>query len=392
MDTIESALSALKLGRPIIIVDDENRENEGDFVIPADILTPEIMNLFITKGKGLVCTPVSKNKAEQLGLTLLSNTDPHMTAFTQSIDMIGSTTGISAFERTATIKKMVSASSQASDFYSPGHVFPLIAKENGVLERRGHTEAVIDLCRICGFSEVGVICEIINADGTMSRLPQLEILSRDLEIPLISIEDLVKYRVENETLITLESLAKLPTEFGDFKIWAFSNAIDNREHIILSKGNIQNKENLLVRIHSECFTGDIMHSLRCDCKEQLHHALQKIQEEGEGLLIYLRQEGRGIGLFNKIKAYAEQEKGFDTIEANHIVGYSDDLRSYEIAYQFLKYFNINSIRLLSNNPKKIEYIKNMKIPVVPIALHSTINEHNKKYLKTKKEKMGHISL
>lgn len=392
MDTIENALNALKSGQPVIIVDDENRENEGDFVIPADTLTPEIMNLFITDGKGLVCTPVSKQKARQLGLTLLSNTDPHMTAFTQSIDMIGSTTGISAFERTATIKKMASISAQASDFYSPGHVFPLIAKENGVLERRGHTEAVIDLCRMCGFSEVGVICEIINSDGTMSRLPQLEILSRDLGIPLISIEDLVKYRVENETLITLESRAKLPTEFGDFEIWAFSNVIDNKEHIILSKGDIQNKENLLVRIHSECFTGDIMHSLRCDCKEQLHHALRKIQEEGEGLLIYLRQEGRGIGLFNKIKAYAEQEKGFDTIEANHIIGYSDDLRSYEIAYQFLKYFNIRSIRLLSNNPEKIQYIKGMKIPVSPIAMQSTINEHNKIYLKTKKEKMGHISL
>ena len=391
---IEDVLEDIKNGIPLIIVDDENRENEGDLFVVAEKATYESINLMATYARGLTCTPMSSEYAVRLNLDPMTarNTDAKCTAFTVSVDAKeGTTTGISIADRLTTIKKLADINSVASDFTRPGHIFPLIAKDNGVLEREGHTEATVDLCKICGLAPVSVICEILKDDGTMARMDDLEVFAKEHNLKIITIADLIKYRKKTQELMKVEVVANMPTDNGTFKIVGFENHIDGKEHIALVKGDVAGKEGVTVRIHSECFTGDILGSLRCDCGSQLKTAMRRIDRLGEGVILYLRQEGRGIGLLNKLRAYNLQEEGMDTLDANLHLGFGADMRDYAVAAQMLKALGVKSIKLLTNNPLKINGIQEYGMPVVEREeIEIEHNKVNKVYLKTKKERMGHL--
>ncbi|MGO4697624.1 bifunctional 3,4-dihydroxy-2-butanone 4-phosphate synthase/GTP cyclohydrolase II [Paenibacillus sp. FSL A5-0031] len=392
-DSVEAALADLKLGKPIIVVDDEDRENEGDLIALADTMTPEVINFMITEARGLVCVPITQERADQLDLPpmVTHNTDYHGTAFTVSVDYIGTTTGISAFERSETVKALIDPTTKAADFRRPGHIFPLIARPGGVLRRAGHTEAAIDLAVMCGSAPAAAICEIINEDGTMSRLPDLLVFKEKHNLKLITIQELIQYRNEKEKLVERAVDVKLPTDFGTFRAIAYTNLVDNKEHIALVKGDIDPERPLLVRVHSECLTGDVFHSHRCDCGPQLEAALKQIEEAGSGVLLYMRQEGRGIGLINKLKAYALQEEGFDTVDANLKLGFPADLRDYGIGAQILKDLGVRQMRLMTNNPRKIKGLEGYGLEVVErIPIQMELKEDNKSYLRTKKSKLGHL--
>lgn len=395
LDTIESALNELRSGRMIIVVDDEDRENEGDFVMAADMITPEAVNFMATIGRGLICTPLSTELAKKFDLKLQveTNTASLGTAFTVTIDAKEKiSTGISASDRSHTIKLMTDKETTAGDFVRPGHIFPLIAKDGGVLERPGHTEASVDLSRLAGFSPVGVICEIMNPDGSMARFPELSELADKHNIKMISIADLIEYRKNTENLISTVETIPFPTKFGEFQMYIFRSEILKQEHVAIVKGDLETlkKDSPLVRLHSECFTGDIFGSYRCDCGDQLATSMKMIEEKGSGAIVYLRQEGRGIGLFNKVKAYQLQDKGMDTADANLHLGFPVDSRDYTMAAQIFRYFNLSAIRMLTNNPKKIEALSKLGIKSERVPLEINANQKNAQYLLTKKVKMGHL--
>ena len=395
-NSIEEAIEDIKKGKPIIIVDDEDRENEGDLVIPAQVITEETVNFMIKEARGLMCVPITKERADELELNLMTanNTDSHGTAFTISVDSLeGTTTGISVGDRYRTIKDILNPQKKSKDFKKPGHLFPLIASKGGVLDRKGHTEASVDLAKICGYEPVSVIIEIIKDDGEMARRDDLIEFAKKYDLKIITIDHIIDYRKKNEDLVTREVEVVLPTKFGDFKMAAFSDEIEKKEYIAVFKGDLQGKEEVLVRLHSECLTGDVFGSKRCDCGEQLQKSLESINEKGEGLLIYLRQEGRGIGIYNKLKAYNLQDQGHDTVEANHLLGFKDDLRDFAVAAQIIKDFGIKSINILTNNPKKIESLEKYGIDVKKrIDSETEPTTENKKYLETKRDKMGHYIL
>lgn len=391
-NTIEEALQDLRDGKIIVVVDDENRENEGDVICAAEFATLENVNFMATHAKGLICMPMSDEYIKKLDLPqmVVNNTDNHCTAFTVSIDHVDTTTGISAYERGLTARKLVEDGAKPSDFRRPGHMFPLRAKEKGVLERDGHTEATVDLMRLAGLKEVGLCCEIMKEDGMMSRLDDLLAFTKEHNLKIVSIEQLIHYRKVHDELVKVECSAKLPTDSGTFELVGFDNQLDGKEHIALVKGEVAGKENVLVRIHSECFTGDILGSYRCDCGSQLKKAMRTIEDKGEGIVLYLRQEGRGIGLINKIKAYKLQDSGLDTVDANLALGFGEDERDYAVAAQMLKALGVKSVVLMTNNPAKIEGLENYGMKVVKRAeIEIKPNEVNEKYLRTKFERMGH---
>lgn len=393
-DTVEAAIEDLKKGIPVVVVDDEDRENEGDLIIPAQVATYEWMNFIINEARGLMCVPVSHEVAKRLMLDPMThhNTDHHGTAFTISVDAAeGTTTGISVADRLKTVLDLANPNKKPEDFLRPGHMFPLIAKENGVLERRGHTEAAVDLARLAGFEPVAVIMEMLNHDGTMARRDNLFAFCQKHNLKIITVDELIVYIKKNEKLVKNEATVDIPTQFGKFTFSGYSDKIEHKEYIAVMKGEIKNKENVTVRLHSECLTGDVFGSKRCDCQEQLHRALHELEESGEGLLIYLRQEGRGIGILNKLKAYKLQDEGYDTVEANHKLGFSDDLRDYAVAAQIIKDLGIKSIILKTNNPKKIEGLEKYGIKIAGRKeIEIAANDVDKNYLKVKKEKMGHL--
>ncbi len=394
LDKIEAAIEDIKNGKLVIVVDDEDRENEGDFVTSARNVTPEIINFMSKHGRGLICMPISEKRADELKLDLMvnKNTALHATPFTVSVDLLGHgcTTGISAQDRAKTIQAIIDPETKPEDLGRPGHIFPLRAKNGGVLRRTGHTEATIDLAKLAGHGDAGVLVEIMNEDGTMARLPQLREIANKHDLKLVSIKDLIAYRLEKETLIKEDVRVQMPTKYGDFELIAFTQLNTGEVHMALKKGNWEKDEPVLVRVHSSCMTGDILGSLRCDCGDQLHNALKMIEAEGKGLVLYMNQEGRGIGLLNKLKAYKLQEEGMDTVEANLKLGFSMDERDYGVGAQILRHLNISKLRLISNNPKKragllgygLEIVDTVPIEIIP-------NKHNEKYLQTKRDKMGH---
>jgi 3,4-dihydroxy 2-butanone 4-phosphate synthase/GTP cyclohydrolase II len=392
-DPLEEVIAAIRRGEMVIVVDDEDRENEGDLVMAAEKVTPEKINFMAKYARGLICVPLTEERADELGLLPMVGSAREKEAnFTVSVDArYGITTGISAYDRALTIQLLASPAAGPRDFVQPGHVFPLRAKPGGVLRRAGHTEASVDLARLAGLYPAAVICEIMNDDGTMARLPELREFAKRHGLKMTSIADLIKYRSQREKLVKREAEADLPTEFGHFRIVAYSNEVDGKEHVALVKGEVAGKENVLVRVHSECLTGDTFLSQRCDCGEQLHEALRRIEAEGAGVLLYIRQEGRGIGLLNKIKAYALQDQGLDTVEANRRLGFREDLRDYGIGAQILKDLGLSSIRLLTNNPKKVVGLEGYGLRIVEqIPLQVEPNVHNYDYLRAKQEKLGHI--
>lgn len=393
LNRVEEAIYELMRGKVIIVVDDEDRENEGDFLALAEKATPEVINFMITQGRGLVCLPITAERAEELELQpmVAQNTDYHGTAFTVSIDYKDTTTGISAYERSLTVKGIMDPNAKPSDFRRPGHMFPLIAKKGGVLRRAGHTEAAVDLARMCGSYPAGVICEVIKEDGTMARLPDLAEIAKTFDLKLISIKDLIHYRNEKEKLVTREVEVRMPTDYGEFRAIAYTNDVDSKEHMALVKGEINSDEPVLVRVHSECLTGDVFHSHRCDCGPQFEAALSQIEEAGNGVLLYMRQEGRGIGLINKLKAYKLQEEGLDTVDANLKLGFPADLRDYGIGAQILKDLGVRKIRLMTNNPRKIKGLEGYGLEVVErVPIQMKENEDNARYLHTKQAKLGHL--
>lgn len=394
IDTIEEAIEEIKNGKVIIVVDDEDRENEGDFICAAECITPEIVNFMATHGRGLICAPLSEERCTELGLELMvgKNTAVYETPFTVSVDLIGHgcTTGISAHDRFKTIKALVDPETNPEELGKPGHIFPLRAKKEGVLRRSGHTEAAIDFAKLAGFRPAGVLVEIMNEDGSMARLPDLVKVAARFKLKLVTIKDLIAYRMRTESQIRRQVDVKMPTQWGDFKLYAYEQLNTNEIHMALVKGTWEKNEPVMVRVHSSCVTGDIFGSCRCDCGPQLHHAMKMVEKEGKGVVLYMKQEGRGIGLLNKLKAYKLQEEGLDTVEANLQLGFDMDGRDYGIGAQILNDLGISKLRLITNNPKKrvgltgygLEIVENIPIEITP-------NEHNEKYLQTKRDKLGH---
>jgi 3,4-dihydroxy 2-butanone 4-phosphate synthase/GTP cyclohydrolase II len=394
LDRIESAIEDLKQGKLIIVVDDEDRENEGDFITAARNVTPEIINFMSKEGRGLICAALTDERCKELELEAMvsSNTSLHETAFTVSVDLIGqgNTTGISAQDRSNTIQALINPNTKPSDLGRPGHIFPLRAKDGGVLRRTGHTEATIDLARLAGMEPAGVLVEIMNEDGSMARLPQLMEIAKKFDLKLISIKDLIEYRMKSDSLIEEIVRVDMPTKHGSFKLIAFREKTTGNEHLALVKGEWQNGEPILTRVHSSCFTGDILGSFRCDCGDQLECAMQMVQREGKGVILYMNQEGRGIGLVNKLKAYKLQEEGMDTVEANLHLGFGMDERDYGVGAQILRYLNVTNLKLMSNNPKKRAGLKGYGLEITEIVpIEIAPNPHNEKYLTTKRDKLGH---
>lgn len=394
LNSIEEAITAIQNGEVIIVVDDEDRENEGDFLTAARNATPELINFMATHGRGLICAPISEERCTKLGLEMMvnNNSAAYETPFTVSIDLIGHgcTTGISASDRSKTILAMIDPKTRPEELGKPGHIFPLRARNGGVLRRAGHTEAAVDLARLAGFEEAGVIVEILNEDGSMARLPELIEISKKFNLKLISIEELIKYRIAHESLVEKVVNVHLPTEWGDFQLHAFKDRSNDMDHLALVKGSWEKDEAILVRVHSSCLTGDIFGSCRCDCGPQLHSAMRQIEKEGKGVIVYMNQEGRGIGLVNKLKAYKLQENGMDTIEANIQLGFQADERDYGIGAQILRELGVSNMRLMSNNPKKRTGLIGYGLEIIEnVSLEIPSNVHNKQYLETKRDKMGH---
>lgn len=392
-NTIEDAVEDIKNGKMIIVVDDEDRENEGDLVLAAEMVTPEAINFMVTHARGLVCQPIIDEKLQELDICNMvdKNTDRNCTAFTVSVDAEEAKTGISAFERALTIKKMIDKDTKPSDLRRPGHIFPLRYMPGGVLRRAGHTEASVDLAVMAGLYPSAVICEIISENGEMARVPELMEYAKKHDLKIITIADLIKYRREKEILIKEEAVVKMPTKYGEFMLHAYSEKLTGEEHFALVKGDVNTKEPVLLRVHSECLTGEALCSLRCDCGDQLAEALKKIEKEGRGVLLYMRQEGRGIGLLNKIKAYELQDQGKDTVEANEILGFAADLRDYGIGAQILLDLGIKKLKIMTNNPKKLKGLEGYGLEIIErVSLEIHSNGKNEFYLRTKKERMGHM--
>lgn len=394
LNTVEEALEDIKAGKVVIVVDDEDRENEGDFIAAAECVTPEMINFMATHGRGLICVPLMEERCDELNLELMvqKNTALHETPFTVSVDLIGQgvTTGISASDRSATIKALVNPNTKPEELGRPGHIFPLKAKKGGVLRRTGHTEATIDLARMAGFEPAGVLVEIMNEDGTMARLPQLREIADRFDLKLISIEDMVAYRMKHERIIEKVVSVKLPTQWGEFQMHAYKQTTTGEEHLALVKGDLDSNDPILVRVHSSCVTGDIFGSYRCDCGSQLHHAMEMIEKNGQGVLVYMQQEGRGIGLMNKLKAYKLQEEGMDTVDANLELGFKSDERDYGVGAQILNDLGVRKMRLMTNNPTKRKGLIGYGLEIVDnVSIEVPENPHNHAYLKTKVERMGH---
>jgi 3,4-dihydroxy 2-butanone 4-phosphate synthase/GTP cyclohydrolase II len=394
LNTIEEAIQDIRDGKMIIVVDDEDRENEGDFIIAARHATPEIINFMSKEGRGLICAALTEERCKELELNPMvsSNTSLHETAFTVSVDLIGqgTTTGISAHDRSKTILALIHPDTKPSDLGRPGHIFPLRAKDGGVLRRTGHTEATVDLARLAGFEPAGVLVEVMNEDGTMARLPQLMVIAQKFGLKIISIKDLIDYRLKRDSLIEELVRVDMPTKHGQFKLVAFKEKITGAEHLALIKGEWDHDEAVLTRVHSSCFTGDILGSFRCDCGEQLQKAMKMVEAEGKGVILYMNQEGRGIGLINKLKAYKLQEEGMDTVEANLHLGFGMDERDYGVGAQILRSLGVTKLKLMSNNPRKRAGLKGYGLEIVDIVpIEVAPNPHNEKYLKTKRDKLGH---
>ncbi|GJQ22014.1 MAG: riboflavin biosynthesis protein RibBA [Bacteroidia bacterium] len=394
--SIESAIEDLRAGKILIVVDDEDRENEGDFVVAAEKVTPEVINFFVKEGRGVVCAPITRERAAELRLDPMvdANTSLHETPFTVSVDYLhGTTTGVSSADRAATVRALIDPSAKPADFARPGHIFPLLASEGGVLRRAGHTEAVVDLCRIAGLYPAGVLCEILNEDGTMARVPELMEIAGKFGLKIITVRSLIEYRMQRETLVQKIVSTRLPTRIGEFQLHLYKSQTDEKEHIALTKGEMFPEHPVLVRVHSECLTGDVFGSVRCDCNEQLLAAMQMVEKEGRGVVLYMRQEGRGIGLINKLKAYRLQDEGLDTVEANEKLGFRPDLRDYGIGAQILRDLGVGKMRLMTNNPKKVVGLHGYGLEIVErVPLEVDPNFYNEGYLKAKRDKLGHLIL
>ncbi len=394
LNTIDEALEDIRRGRGVIVVDDEDRENEGDFIAAAEAVTPAMIAFMLKRTSGIICVPLTEARAAELGLQMMVevNTARHGTPFTVSVDYLhGTTTGVSAEDRSLTIRALTDSKTTARDFARPGHIFPLRAVEEGVLRRAGHTEAAVDLARLAGFKPIGILCEMINEDGSMARMPELIKIAKETGMKIISVQDLIAYRMTREKLMKKIVEVSLPTEYGDFRLHLYENKVDRKEHIALTKGDIANGEPVLVRVHSECFTGDTLGSLRCDCQDQLHAAMMMVEAAGRGVVVYMRQEGRGIGLANKLRAYKLQEEGADTVEANEALGFKADLRDYGLGAQLLADLGVRKMRLMTNNPKKVVGLSSYGLEIVErVPIEIPANTRNAGYLETKRKKMGHI--